>query len=87
MVENVRDTAQFERCAHIWRTIMDNKKEIKILEFRIFQLELALGSLMQVVAFPENNKDFRGRMEEALEIADGNNRDLLEMILDEGAEA
>lgn len=66
---------------------MDNKKEIKILEFRILQLELALGSLMQVVAFPENNKDFRGRMEEALEIADGNNRDLLEMILDEGAEA
>tara|TARA_R100000458_G_scaffold21571_1_gene19292 strand:+ start:1250 stop:1450 length:201 start_codon:yes stop_codon:yes gene_type:complete len=66
---------------------MNDKKEIKMLEFRVFQLELALGSLMQVVAFPENNKDFRGRMEEALEIADGNNRDLLEMILDEGAEA
>ena len=66
---------------------MNDKKEIKMLEFRVFQLELALGSLMQVVAFPENNKDFRGRMEEALEIADGNNRDLLEMILNEGAEA
>ena len=66
---------------------MNDKKEIKMLEFRVFQLELALGSLMQVVAFPENNKDFRGRMEEALEIADGNNRDLLEMILDEAAEA
>tara|TARA_R100000742_G_C4186320_1_gene19816 strand:- start:98 stop:298 length:201 start_codon:yes stop_codon:yes gene_type:complete len=66
---------------------MKNKKEIKILEFRIFQLELALGSLMQVVAFPEKNTDFRDRMEEAVEIADGDNRDLLEMILDEGAEA
>ena len=58
-----------------------------MLEFRIFQLELALGSLMQVVAFPEKNKSFRKRMEDALEIVDGNNRDLLEMILDEGAEA
>jgi len=66
---------------------MSEKKEIKMLEFRIFQLELALGSLMQVVAFPEKNKSFRKRMEDALEIVDGNNRDLLEMILDEGAEA
>jgi len=66
---------------------MSEKKEIKMLEFRIFQLELALGSLMQVVAFPERNKSFRKRMEDALEIVDGNNRDLLEMILDEGAEA
>ena len=66
---------------------MNNKKEIKILEFRIFQLEIALGSLMQVVAFPEKNEDFRSRMEEAVSIADGNNRDLLEIILDEGAEA
>ena len=66
---------------------MNEKKEIKMLEFRIFQLELALGSLMQVVAFPEKNKDFRNRMKDALEIADGDNRDLLEMILDEGAEA
>ena len=66
---------------------MSEKKKIKMLEFRIFQLELALGSLMQVVAFPEKNKDFRNRMKDALEIADGDNRDLLEMILDEGAEA
>tara|TARA_R100001530_G_scaffold51883_2_gene38451 strand:+ start:293 stop:493 length:201 start_codon:yes stop_codon:yes gene_type:complete len=66
---------------------MNDKKEIKILEFRIFQLEIALGSLMQVVAFPEKNEDFRSRMEEAVSIADGNNRDLLEIILDEGAEA
>jgi len=66
---------------------MSDKKEIKMLEFRIFQLELALGSLMQVVAFPEKHNDFRVKMQEALEIADGNNRDLLEMILDEGAEA
>ena len=66
---------------------MNNKKEIKILEFRIFQLEIALGSLMQVVAFPEKNEDFRSRMEEAVSIADGNNRDILEIILDEGAEA
>jgi hypothetical protein len=83
----VRDIAQYERCAHTWRTIMNDKKEIKILEFRIFQLEIALGSLMQVVAFPEKNEDFRSRMEEAVSIADGNNRDLLEIILDEGAEA
>jgi len=83
----VKATAQSERCVHIWRTIMSDKKEIKMLEFRIFQLELALGSLMQVVAFPEKNTDFRGRMAEALEIADGDNRDLLEVILDEGAEA
>jgi hypothetical protein len=66
---------------------MNDKNEIKILEFRIFQLEIALGSLMQVVAFPEKNEDFRSRMEEAVSIADGNNRDLLEIILDEGAEA
>ena len=66
---------------------MNDKKEIKMLEFRIFQLELALGSLMQVVAFPEKHKDFRNRMVDALEIADGDNRDLLEMILDDGAEA
>ena len=46
-----------------------------MLEFRVFQLELALGSLMQVVAFPESHLDFR------------DNKDLLEMILDEGAEA
>ena len=83
----MRDIAQYERCAHTWRTIMNNKKEIKMLEFRIFQLEIALGSLMQVVAFPEKNEDFRSRMEEAVSIADGNNRDLLEIILDEGAEA
>ena len=83
----MRDIAQYERCAHTWRTIMNDKKEIKILEFRIFQLEIALGSLMQVVAFPEKNEDFRSRMEEAVSIADGNNRDLLEIILDEGAEA
>ena len=83
----MRDIAQSVRCAHTWRTIMNDKKEIKILEFRIFQLEVALGSLMQVVAFPEKNEDFRSRMEEAVSIADGNNRDLLEIILDEGAEA
>ena len=56
-------------------------------EVRVFQLALALGSLMQVVAFPESHTDFRGKMQEALDIADGNNRDLLEMMLDEGAEA
>ena len=66
---------------------MSKDKEIKMLEFRVFQLELALGSLMQVVAFPESHKDFRGKMQEALDIADGNNRDLLEMMLEEGAEA
>tara|TARA_R100000234_G_scaffold102581_1_gene71830 strand:+ start:131 stop:331 length:201 start_codon:yes stop_codon:yes gene_type:complete len=66
---------------------MSKDKEIRMLEFRVFQLELALGSLMQVVAFPESHTDFRGKMQEALDIADGNNRDLLEMMLEEGAEA
>jgi hypothetical protein len=42
---------------------------------------------MQVVAFPESHRDFRDKMEDALKITDGDNRDLLEMILDEGAEA
>ena len=66
---------------------MNKTKQIKMLEFRVFQLELALGSLMQVVAFPESHLDFRDKMSEALKISDGNNKDLLEMILDEGAEA
>ena len=66
---------------------MNEKKQIKMLEFRVYQLELALASLMQVVAFPESHRDFRDKMQDALKITDGDNRDLLEMILDEGAEA
>tara|TARA_R110002050_G_scaffold43108_4_gene103560 strand:- start:18527 stop:18730 length:204 start_codon:yes stop_codon:yes gene_type:complete len=67
---------------------MDKKTNIKILEFRILQLELALGSLMQVVAFPEKHKSFRDRMSEALEIAEEKGiNNVLDVIVDEGAEA
>jgi hypothetical protein len=67
---------------------MDKKTNIKILEFRILQLELALGSLMQVVAFPEKHESFRDRMSEALEIAEEKGiNNILDVIVDEGAEA
>tara|TARA_R100001463_G_scaffold11181_1_gene31618 strand:+ start:197 stop:394 length:198 start_codon:yes stop_codon:yes gene_type:complete len=64
-----------------------SENKIKMLEFRVLQLELALGSLMQVVAFPDEHKDFKGKMEEALQIADGNNKEFIEMMLEDGAEA
>ena len=47
---------------------MEKQNKIRVLEFRILQLEIALGSLMQVVAFPEKNTSFRTRMEEAMKI-------------------
>jgi|TARA_R100000306_G_C4330912_1_gene120180 hypothetical protein len=62
-------------------------KEIKMLEFRVLQLELALGSLMQVVAFPEKHKDFRDRMEDAVEIAEKEGVEVLELMSNGGAEA
>ena len=62
-------------------------KEIKMLEFRVLQLELALGSLMQVVAFPEKHKDFRDRMEDAGEIAEKEGVEVLELMSNGGAEA
>lgn len=67
----------------------DNKKtKMNILEFRVLQLELALGSLMQVVAFPEKHGDFRNRMSEALKIADERGAgSFLDIMMEEGGEA
>jgi hypothetical protein len=62
-------------------------KEIKMLEFRILQLELALGSLMQVVAFPEKHSGFKERMMDAIEIAEEEGVDVFELMSNGGAEA
>lgn len=67
---------------------MEKQNKIRVLEFRILQLEIALGSLMQVVAFPEKNTNFRTRMEEAMKISEDSGIDnILNVILDEGGEA
>jgi len=67
---------------------MEKQNKIRVLEFRILQLEIALGSLMQVVAFPEKNTSFRIRMEEAMKISEDSGIDnILNVILDEGGEA